>query len=674
MNLHNFFAELKRRNVIRMAGLYLVGAWLLTQVASTILPMFGAPEWLPRSIVILLAIGFIPALIFSWVFELTPEGLKRDEEVKPERSIAPKTGRRMDRMIIAVLLLAVGYFAFDKFVLTPRRTAAPNDVPFSANAKSIAILPFENLSSDKENAYFVEGIQEEILGQLSKIADLKVISRTSTERFKSAPNDLREIATKLGVANILEGSVQKSNDQVRVTVQLINALSDSHLWAETYDRKLIDVFGVESDVAQKIAGSLEAKLTGRERAEIESVGTRNPEAYDALLHSLAFNATAVFNGADLEKQIAYCRRAVELDPNYADAWALLALALVDKFQSPWQNQELAENVLTAAQTALRLAPNSARAHEAMGLYYRYCQKDIAAALQEFEIARERAPNNGRILQDLGVLQRAQGKINDALITLRKAAELDPLNVPLWSDLAWTYAGLRRFDETRSILGRALAVSPDNVDIIANKAASYQAEGNLEAAWRVMGSHPIPPPTDYAFSTYAYQYCLWRNYGTLIEIIKGMDLPHKNMPPILTATMDALMAKLYFLNGERDVALPYMQRAEHEVQDLRTGKLDLVDLSPVYIESTARFGNREEVERAIGYDFAETRENQWLFAGSEYSAAAGYTLLGDFDRALPFLQEALSRPNASYPTPAILRMDPVWDGVRNDPRFQKLLSP
>ena len=231
MNPPNFLAELKRRNVFRVAGLYLVGAWLVTQVASTVLPTFDVPSWALRGLIITLALGFVPALIFSWVFELTSQGLKRDEDVAPEESIAPQTARRMNRMIIAVLVLALAYFAFDKFVLAPRR-AVLNGLTSNTSAKSIAVLPFENLSEDKANAYFTEGIQDEILTRLAKIADLKVISRTSTQHFKSSPDNLPEIARQLGVAHILEGSVQKANDQVRVNVQLINASSDTHLWAD----------------------------------------------------------------------------------------------------------------------------------------------------------------------------------------------------------------------------------------------------------------------------------------------------------------------------------------------------------------------------------------------------------------------------------------------------------
>jgi TolB-like protein len=234
MNLSSFFAELKRRNVLRMAGLYLVGAWLVVQVAGTVLPMFGAPEWLPRTIVVLVAIGFVPAVIFSWVFELTPEGLKREEDVAPEHSLTPQTGRRMDRTIIVVLVLALGYFAFDKFVLAPRRevapvsNAVPNESKSGINAKSIAVLPFENLSDEKQNEYFADGVQDEILTDLAKIADLKVISRTSVMQYKSGvARNLRKIGEELGVAHVVEGSVQRAANKIRVNAQLIDARSDA---------------------------------------------------------------------------------------------------------------------------------------------------------------------------------------------------------------------------------------------------------------------------------------------------------------------------------------------------------------------------------------------------------------------------------------------------------------
>src|SRR5213594_398280 len=324
VKIENFFVELKRRNVIRVAGLYLVGAWLVVQVAGTVLPMFGAPEWLPRTIVVLLAIAFVPAVIFSWVFELTPQGLKREDDVAPEQSITPHTGRRMDRMIIVVLVLALGYFAFDKFVLTPRREAAlvASGVPNESNidAKSIAVLPFENRSRDPDNAYFAEGIQDEILTRLSKIADLKVISRSSTQHYKSAPTNLPEIARQLGVAHILEGSVQKSGDAVRVNVQLIKAANDSHLWADTFDRKLIDIFSVESEVAKAIADQLRVHVSGQEEQVIAAKPTDNPEAYDAYLRGLAYTLKTQYTPVHALGAQKYLTEAVRLDPKFALAW------------------------------------------------------------------------------------------------------------------------------------------------------------------------------------------------------------------------------------------------------------------------------------------------------------------------------------------------------------------
>ena len=275
MKIDNFFSELKRRNVVRLAGLYLVGAWLLIQVASTVLPMFGAPDWLPRSIVILLAIGFLPALIFSWVFEMTPQGLKRDEDVPPEESIAPQTARRMNRMIIAVLVIALGYFVFDKFVLTPRRDAAlvaatkksmtvtpsPESKP-AASPKSVAVLAFENLSDDKGSEYFSDGISEELLTVLQKIPGLHVAARTSAFSFKGKNATAQEIGQKLGVAHLVEGSVRKAGDVVRIAARLTQADTGEQIWSENFTRNLKDVFAVQTELAQTIVEQLRGQLTG----------------------------------------------------------------------------------------------------------------------------------------------------------------------------------------------------------------------------------------------------------------------------------------------------------------------------------------------------------------------------------------------------------------------------
>src|SRR2546429_926159 len=319
MNPKNFFAELKRRNVYKVAIAYAVVAWLLIQAASIFLPAFNAPQWAMQIVILILVVGFPIALAFSWAFEITPEGIVRESEVQANESITHHTGRKIVALTIVLAVVATGLLIF-QFV-RPRLTSSSAAM---ITNKSIAVLPFDNLSGDPQNAYFSEGVQDEILTRLAKIAELKVISRTSTQRFKSAPNDLREIAQQLGVANILEGSVQKAADQVRVNVQLINAQTDSHLWADTYDRKLTDILGVESEIAKGIAESLQAKLTHREEQALAVKPTNNPEAYDAYLRGLSFEARS----APLAswEAIGFYERAVQFDPNLATAWARLARA------------------------------------------------------------------------------------------------------------------------------------------------------------------------------------------------------------------------------------------------------------------------------------------------------------------------------------------------------------
>src|SRR5213082_2507521 len=316
----NFFAELKRRNVYKVAVAYAVVAWLLIQVATQVFPFFEVPNWAVRLVVLLIIIGFPIALVIAWAFELTPEGLKRTEVA----DAAPAPRSRSRAWVYVVLIagaLSAGLFFLGRFTASTKQS-----VPADVSSKSIAVLPFDNLSSDKENAYFASGIQDEIITRLAKIADLKVISRTSTQQYQSKPGNLSEIAKQLGVANILEGSVQKAADQVRVNVQLVNAQTDSHLWADTYDRKLADIFGIESEIAKRIADSLQAKLTGREKQTLAVKPTNNPEAYDAYLRGLAFEAR---NGAWIDllmKAIGFYEQAVQLDPKFALAWARLSRA------------------------------------------------------------------------------------------------------------------------------------------------------------------------------------------------------------------------------------------------------------------------------------------------------------------------------------------------------------
>ncbi|MEO8460213.1 MAG: hypothetical protein ABI451_06775 [Dokdonella sp.] len=333
----NLITELKRRNVIRAAGLYLVGAWLLVQVASTILPMFGAPDWIARSLVILLAIGFVPALVIAWVFELTPQGLKRDAEVPSQESIAPQTARRMDRLIIVLLAFALGYFAIDKFVFGPKReaalviqtseqvTAEASAEKSKTNPRSIAVLPFVNMTTDKENEFFSDGLSEEILNSLARIDSMQVVGRTSSFQFKGKNEDLRTIGERLGVASVLEGSVRREGDRARITAQLIRASDGIHLWSQTYDRTMQDTLAVQLDIAEQVASVLKVVLDDGQRDHMREAGVKNVDAFIAYQRGWKIYTDAHrVPGLDLIDTLRLANvefaKAIELEPNFSFAY------------------------------------------------------------------------------------------------------------------------------------------------------------------------------------------------------------------------------------------------------------------------------------------------------------------------------------------------------------------
>src|SRR5437870_94191 len=386
MKVENFFAELKRRNVYKVAVAYAVVGWLLVQVTTQVFPIFEIPNWALRLIVFAIVIGFPIALVIAWAFELTPEGIKRTEDVGLAASARQPRKHAWIFVVIVGAALSVGLFFIGRY--TGRDTASPSELP----AKSIAVLPFDNLSRDPDNAYFAEGVQDEILTRLAKVADLKVISRTSTQRFKSAPSDLRDIAKQLGVMNILEGSVQKANDQVRVNVQLINALTDAHLWADTYDRKLIDIFSVESEIAKTIAETLQAKLTGSEKQMMAAAPTTDTTAYE--LYHKGRSLWEKRSGDNIPKAIAFYEQAIARDPNYALAYAGLSSAyILSPFYTGADRREANSKAKEAALKALGLDPNLAEAHLALGKVLFFSEIDLAGATREYKRAIELKPND-----------------------------------------------------------------------------------------------------------------------------------------------------------------------------------------------------------------------------------------------------------------------------------------
>jgi TolB-like protein/Tfp pilus assembly protein PilF len=672
--MNNFFAELKRRNVVRMAGLYLVGAWLIVQVASTVLPMFGAPQWLPRSIVILLVIGFIPTLVFSWAFELTPQGLKRDEDVPPEQSSAPQTGRRMDRLIIAVLVLALAYFAFDKFVLTPRRAAALNDLPSAASGKSIAVLPFENLSDDKSNAYFVEGIQDEILTRLSKIAALKVISRTSTRKYKSAPDNLREVGNQLGVANLLEGSVQKIANAVHINVQLIHAATDEHLWAESYDRNLDDVFAVEGEVAKAIADQLEAKLTGAEQRALTAKPTQNAAAYDAYLRGQSLEHGEYSYDAGRQAAHDYVE-AVQLDPKFAIAWARLGVTrswLYFNGVDPEVNT--ADAVKESADRAMAIAPEAGESWLAEGTYRYRVSRKFEGALAAFEEARKRLPNDSTIYRYLGVVQRRLGRWQEAEANYKKALELDPRDVTLLNDMGLTfYVYLRRFDDAHALVDQALRITPGSAPERAAKAELFQAEGRLEEARRELARIPEDALDDWVINTRIRQAIYERHYDNAIKVIEAKlnSIPASQRFDFYAKQFLIYLGFCQEWAGRPEEARNAFTRAVQAIKptsDTVAGP-DANGTPMILALAYAGLAEREKALKQAQQALKDYANDEVSKPQAEYTLAQVQARFGDNDAAIAALPHLLQVPAGL--TKTNLKLDPLWDPLRNDPRFQKL---
>src|SRR5213080_4183991 len=590
-------------------------------------------------------------------------------------------------LVVAALAMVISSLTFFQRVSLRMTPSTPREETGSKGAvlipeKSIAILPFENLSGEKANAYFADGIHDEILMLLSKIADLKVISRTSTQHYKSAPENLPEIAKQLGVAHILEGRVQKSGDAVRVNVQLIRAANDSQLWADTFDRKLTDIFSVESEVAKAIAEQLRAKLTGREEQEIAAKPTDNPEAYGAYLRGLAYTlktADTTTNALGAQK---YLREAVRLDPKFALGWALLSYVDAASYrnQALQPTVALREEARQAAETALTLQPNLGEALHAKGYYHYACLKDYDTAVRYFEQARQLLPNSSRILESLAYLERRRGQWDRSESYFNEAERLDPLNLHLLTQHAVTYFQHRRFPEALRKFDQVLNITPDDVDTLAYKAAIAQAEGDLPRAAALLA--PLHPNADNldALGTQVYQAILERRPAPVIPRLKEiMAKPD----PVLGYSNGELR---FFLGWAQEVA------GDHAAAQgsWRQARSELEPFLKEQPENYYLIGDLALVNMGLGDKAAALALSERAMAANPIEKdpltgpwsleilARVAAQMGEPDRAIAALQKLLSISyagvfSAGPLTPALLRLDPMFDPLRNDPRFQKLTA-
>jgi TolB-like protein/class 3 adenylate cyclase/Tfp pilus assembly protein PilF len=592
-------------------------------------------------------------------------------------------------VVIAALVIAA--------VLLSRRSApiatgnvappAPPATPMATAAaipeKSIAVLPFENSSEDKANAYFADGIQDEILTRLSKIADLKVISRTSTQQYQSKPGNLSEIARQLGVAHIVEGSVQKSGESVRVNVQLIKAANDSHLWADTFDRKLTDIFSVESEVAKAIADQLRAKLTGQEEQVIAAKPTDNPEAYDAYLRGLAYSLKTSFTPANALGAQKYLKEAVRLDPKFALAWALLSYTDAVGYRTATLQPTVAlrEEARQAAETALTLQPNLGEAVHAKGYYHYSCLKDYDAAERYFEQARPLLPNSSRIPESLAYVERRRGQWERSESYFNEAERLDPRNVTLLTQHALLHEVLRRFPEATRKVDQILNIIPDDVDTIAQKASIAQLEGDLPRAAALLGLLHPPADDTGALETQVYQAILERNPGPMISRLKEVLAKPDPALGYFIGELRFWLGWAQEVAGDHAAAQASWRQARSELEPfLKEQPENWILIGDLAL---ANMGLRD---KAAAFAFVE---KGMVVVPIEKDALDGLgpieilarvaAQMGEPGRAIATLQKLLSIPYegplaSNVPlTPALLRLDPMFDPLRNDPRFQKLVE-
>jgi TolB-like protein/thioredoxin-like negative regulator of GroEL len=676
MNLTNFFAELKRRNVVRAAAFYAASAWLLVQVATQVFPFFHIAEWVVRWIVVAACIGFPFAMVFSWFYEWTPHGLQRESDISPNESVSRQTGRKLDRWIIAILGMAVVLLLANQFVLHHDDNKPADTASFATPTlgKSIAVLPFENLSDDKSNAYFADGIQEEILTRLSKIAALKVISRTSTQRYKSMPDNLREVGKQLGVANLLEGSVQKAGDSVRINVQLIRAENDSHLWAETYDRKLDNIFGMESEVATAIAGSLQAKLTGSEQRALAMQPTDNVAAYDAYLRGLALAAAG--NAEDnWRPAVAAYAEAVRIDPRFALAWANLASRRSTLyFFGDDSAENTADAIKQAADTALRLQPDLGEAWVAQGDYRYHVLRDFSGALHAFDEARKRLPNDAQVMVARARVLLRMGRWAEARSSLERATELDPRNLSLLGQRASFLQEMRRFAEARAVLDQALLLAPQGTTLfIAEKADTYLSEGRFDAAAKLVDPLPLDPQNTPVYLAKVALLWVQRRFDLAIAAWQAR-LPEPGVP--LTSQQTRLAVRLGYAQlsvGHATEARPLFERVIHALKPTPSSAVRVDDTGLPMVLASAYAGI---AEKQAALDQARQavelyRDDAVRRPSAEATLAQVQAWFGDTDAAMAALPHLLQV--SSGVMPGDLQMDPRWDALRKDPRFQKLIA-
>jgi TolB-like protein/Tfp pilus assembly protein PilF len=655
--MSGFFEELQRRKVYRVAAAYIIAAGFIIQIGSAVFPAWELPNWTLRLVVVLLLMGFPIALILAWAYDVTPEGIR----------ITPGSHRR--RNLLMLIASGVIISAGAGFFLLPRASARKID-------KSIAVLPFQNLSDEKENTYFADGIQDDILTNLSKIGDLKVISRMSVMAYRGdAVRNAREIGKALGVATLLEGSVRRAGNRIRVNVQLINANNDEHIWAEDYDRDLTDVFAIQTDLAQKIASALQAKLSPTEKARLDNRPTQNPDAYLLFVQAHDYaNRTDMFHDASLKAETLF-EQAIKLDPNFALAFAGLSMVESWIYHSFDPTEGRRQKARLNADEALRLQPDLPEGHLALGFSYYYGDRNYERALAEFEIARQGLPNDAQAYMAIGAIQRRQGKWAESTANLERAAALDPKGANILINLASSHIALRNFETAKKILDRVVAIAPRSLEACGLKGfMAVLWKGDLSAAEKAFSS--VPPENDVGGLTTwgrAWILTLERKFPDALELLEGFR--GDTMFTTTTAPYPTAFAKglIHLLQGDKTKARAEFEKAREISEKLLREAPGDAARHAQHGLILAALGQKQEAiaegKRAVEL----LPESQDALDGPKCTSALAeiYACTGEFDEAFRLLDHLFAIPcNLTVP---MFKLDPAWDPLRKDPRYQALID-
>jgi TolB-like protein/Flp pilus assembly protein TadD len=692
----NLFSELRRRNVFRVGIAYLVGAWLFTQVADVVLGVISAPDSAMRAVVAILALGFIPTVIFAWVYEMTPDGVKKASEIDLDQSITQHTGKKLDIATMIMVVSAVAFVAVERYLPDsdepvaseapavteeivaepPASEASEEQLPIT----SIAVLPFANRSNQDDDLYFTDGIHDDLLTQLAKIHDLTVISRTSVMEYRNSPKKLREIAAELNVGTILEGGVQKVGDRVRINAQLIEAATDRHLWAETFDRELTaeNVFELQSEIARSIVRAVSGELSPEEASMLSEVPTHNFAAYDAYLRGKEIINGANYARSEEEAALPFFQKATELDPGYVEAHAELAGLYAQQY---WRGLDTSEALLEKYRATLErtysLNPDSPVALRAQANYHYRVENDYQKSLELLQRALKAAPGDVDIHSDIGLTLRRLGRWDESIEAFSRALRLDPASSFNHALLIETMSGARRWQD---VVDNSVALEDadrDELDIQLTRAAAlYNLTGDLKRIERVFGNMNLLGSTDYlAWS--ARVHFMQRDWERAIEVLENEIWTDLAVQRVGETNRLSQLGDAWRMKGDADRSRDYYQRLVARKDGVMASALqDRVYGGGLIAVGLARLGRMEEA-LALANRLVEENpyEKDALVAVSPvFDRAMVRALAGDRDGAISDLETALEMPGALPVTQWDLYYDPNWDHMRDDPRFIELATP